>query len=63
MNSFNVQKVDNGFVIELFEESQVDNGNGGFFTDFKQSKFVFESPAKLKKGLKLIVAKLTQEGV
>lgn len=60
MNSFNVQKVDNGFVVELLEESQVADGSGDLFTSFKQSKFVFESPAKLKKGLKLIVAKLTQ---
>jgi hypothetical protein len=62
VNSFNVQKVDNGFVVEFFEETQVPDGEGKTYTQFKDSKFVFESAAKLKKGLKLIVGKLTKEG-
>lgn len=61
MTNFNVQKVDNGFVVEFFEEVEVDDGSGQTYKSFKDSKFVFESPAKLKKGLKLIVSKLTSE--
>lgn len=62
MNSFNVQKVDNGFIVEFFEEVEVDDGSGHKYTNFTENKFVFDSPAKLKKGLKLIVSKLLKEG-
>lgn|GEM_PF-5631055 len=62
MNSFNVEKVDNGFVVHFLEENEIVETDGTKYRDFTDKTFVFETPAKLKKGLKLIVGKLTKEG-
>lgn len=57
MKRFNVEKAENGFVMNLYFEVEKD----GYF-DFEVKQFVFDSPAKLKKGIKTILDQFTQKG-
>lgn len=56
-NNFLVEKVDNGYMLRFNREFRRDDGT----YDFEEKTFVFETPAKLRKGLKLMVEQLTQE--
>lgn len=57
-NNFKVEKVTNGYVITLSREVKNDEG----YYEYAEDIFVFDSEAKLKKGLKLIVETLTKKG-
>lgn len=57
MKRFNVEKAENGFVMNLYFEVEKD----GFF-DYEVKQFVFDSPAKLRGGIRAVLDQFTQKG-
>lgn len=57
ISSFNVRRAENGFVVDLDRMVTVQREDGRF-NEYTHEMFVFESPAKLAKALKLFVSDL-----
>ena len=51
VKSFSVVTVENGFIVNVHQGDEIGS-----------KEFVFDSPAKLKKGIKFFVEQLTQKG-
>lgn len=56
MQAINIEVVANGFKINVYHDQDPETGFG------KRDEFVFESPAKLRKAVKLFLDQLTQKG-